>query len=227
MVPSSGFKWCRQVVPASGGPPYGGGTHHTTCGTPPFPPDGHGGGETPVSRPLDVIRSEVAEAAARLNEALGRLDGTWRALHAQQPGFPGGGGSCNSEGGSQPERLHDTYRNDPAIIDLDRLDQAARRALMQATVVYDVATRWGPATMRTTDHDTSGDDWCFSCWRDNRYCEPVANGRYARYCRWCGEFYAAYRVVPPLELIKARHAGRRITTAMVERALTNIGHKIP
>lgn len=183
-----------------------------------------------MSRPLDVIRSEIAEAAARLNEALGRLDTAWTELHNQQPGFPGGG-TGNGEPATQPERLHATWRNDPAVIDLDNLDRSARRAIAEATVVYDVATRWGTRRKAAIDPDDQpGDEWCRSCWRDIRadrhYCEPVAHGTYARYCRWCGDFYGAYRCDPPLPLVQARHDGQRVTQQMIDRELRRAGRRI-
>lgn len=65
--------------------------------------------------------------------------------------------------------------------------------------------------------------WCVSCIRDGGYLTVVAAGRYARYCTWCGEFRYARGIEPPLEILKARHDGKRLSTAMVDRALRRAG----
>lgn len=70
---------------------------------------------------------------------------------------------------------------------------------------------------------TPGEDWCRSCWRDNKYCEPVSrrtNGqaRYKGLCRWCGQALKDLGALPPVWLVERRHRGERITAAMMERA---------
>lgn len=68
--------------------------------------------------------------------------------------------------------------------------------------------------------DDPGPDWCKSCYRDAGYLEPVATHpdgsvKYAGYCRWCRE---SPITPPPLELVRTKHAGKRISVAMWERA---------
>lgn len=70
---------------------------------------------------------------------------------------------------------------------------------------------------------TPGDEWCRSCWRDGKHCEPVArrsNGQawYKGLCRWCGQARKDLGAEPPLWLIERRHRGERVTAAMMERA---------
>jgi hypothetical protein len=71
--------------------------------------------------------------------------------------------------------------------------------------------------------------WCTSCYRNDHQHEPVGtrpDGRpyYIGLCRWCGDFRAAHgQQLPPLDLLKARHSGKQITTTMVKLALA--GHK--
>lgn len=98
-----------------------------------------------------------------------------------------------------------------------------------------------------TPVQVSAAGWCVSCWRDNHYLEPVAmrpdgSRRYRDYCSWCGVYVAdakkrqaatedgkkrkkkgkkqqpAQDILPPLELVIARHRGDRITQRMVEQA---------
>jgi hypothetical protein len=69
-----------------------------------------------------------------------------------------------------------------------------------------------------------GEEWCRSCWRDDRYCEPIArkaNGKayYAGLCKWCGSFRSEHDVNPPVELLQARHRGERITAPKIRAAL--------
>lgn len=68
------------------------------------------------------------------------------------------------------------------------------------------------------------DGWCVSCYRDHGHLEPIEkkpNGTpyYVGLCRWCGQFKAKQGVVPPVELLSPRHQGKRITEAMVQRAM--------
>lgn len=82
------------------------------------------------------------------------------------------------------------------------------------------------ANLHIAGSDTGADvalaGWCRSCHRDHGYCEPVAtrrdgSRRYSDYCNWCGEWVAANQKEPPLELLRAKHEGRRITQSMVEQ----------
>jgi hypothetical protein len=63
------------------------------------------------------------------------------------------------------------------------------------------------------------DRWCQSCRRDHGYAQPVLAGRYAKYCSWCGIFYAKYRQEPPLELLAKLHADQRIYDRDIVQAL--------
>lgn len=67
----------------------------------------------------------------------------------------------------------------------------------------------------------SGDEdrWCQSCARDHGYREPVDLKRSARYCSWCQRFNAEYHQDPPMALLEAKHAGKRIYDADITRAL--------
>lgn len=90
-----------------------------------------------------------------------------------------------------------------------------KAAVPQATHLHKIG--------KETGADVAIAGWCRSCHRDSRYCEPVAtrpdgSRRYSDFCNWCGEWAAAHKgEEPPLELVKLRHEGRRITSAMVER----------
>jgi hypothetical protein len=74
---------------------------------------------------------------------------------------------------------------------------------------------------------TAGDDWCRSCWKDNKYCEPVSrrpNGSawYKGLCRWCGQASKELGGEPPTWLVERRHRGDRVTAGMMERARLEI-----
>lgn len=84
---------------------------------------------------------------------------------------------------------------------------------------------WSPLGMRDVDHkDGFTDDWCRSCWRNDRTCTPITkrgNGRpyYVGLCKHCGELRTALGMrrtqMPPLELVMLRHAGQPITKRVV------------
>lgn len=68
------------------------------------------------------------------------------------------------------------------------------------------------------------DGWCSSCYLDGQHHEPItpkSNGtvHYEGLCRWCGDFRKAYGALPPRALLRARHEGRRISVALVEKHL--------
>lgn len=60
--------------------------------------------------------------------------------------------------------------------------------------------------------------WCKSCYKDDRYLEPIAPGQlYRHYCRWCGDFVGEHGHEPALAVLQVRHQARRVSTALVER----------
>lgn len=121
------------------------------------------------------------------------------------------------EAGTQPDDLrhvHDHYVDLLAKYNAigGELDRLTRQAVPK------------PVTTSATDSvDLAADGWCVSCHTDNRFCEPITEDRgvrvYENLCRWCGTFRRTEGVLPPLELLRARHEGRKVTTLMVRRAL--------
>lgn len=161
----------------------------------------------------EAIRT-LNESAARINIAVGLIQDAWHRLDDDSPGFPGGHEGSGS-GASQPERTD--LARDQAYADLRALKQALQENLRSSTRIYDVASRWGIRSVEVEGQLPV--EWCASCYRDNKHCEPTAHGRYKGLCRFCGDWRAAHKIVPPLEIIEARHRGRRITSVMVQRAL--------
>lgn len=123
------------------------------------------------------------------------------------------------------------------IIQADDINLQLRRILYAACPQNTQPASFDP----DTPAQISAAGWCISCHRDSGYCEPVAmrpdgTRRYRDFCIWCGEFIATQErlttakkkkakkktgaPLPPLELVKARHRGDRITQQMVDRALT-------
>ena len=161
----------------------------------------------------EAIRT-INESSARLNIAVGLIQDAWHRLDDDSPGFPGGHeGSGNSS--TQPERTE--LARDQAYSDLRTLKAALRDNLRTSTQVYDIASRWGVRRMEVEGQLPV--EWCRSCHRDNKHCEPTAHGRYKDLCRFCGDWNAAHKALPPHEIIEARHRGMRITSVMVQRAI--------
>lgn len=161
---------------------------------------------------LSEAQHTLKESEARLNIAIGLLQDAWHRLNDDAPGFPAGH-EAGSGDTTQPERTHLT--RDQAFTDHRALQAALRDNLRTSTLIYDITSRWGIRRI-----DVEGQlpvEWCVSCYRDNRHCEPAARGRYKGLCRWCGDWQKDYEDVPPLKIVEARHRGQRITTAMAER----------
>jgi hypothetical protein len=176
-----------------------------------------------MTRPLSALRADLYEAHARLTETLTHLDHAHRRLRDNQPGYRTDttpNPTASGVGVSQPERLHDQLTRDEAHRALNELDRHARLTYQSATVAWSTVLTWGLDTTRRTHRTEPGEEWCISCYRNDRRCEPSSE-RYKGRCRWCGSFHATYGQDPPLAIIVARHQGRRITEQMIQRALRN------
>lgn len=112
---------------------------------------------------------------------------------------------------------------DRAREDLGNLARLAKHVYGCARLLDDIATRHAAIPAPATP-DTAPAGCCRSCWRDDGYREPIAvrpdgspywKGR----CRWCGAFEAEHRIAVPLQVLRARHRGERVTTAMVAKYL--------
>lgn len=74
------------------------------------------------------------------------------------------------------------------------------------------------------DADVVAAGYCQSCYRDDRYLEPIQTNRagqryYKAHCRWCGGFKADHGIEPPLALVVLKHTYGRTTVAQVEAHL--------
>lgn len=109
--------------------------------------------------------------------------------------------------------------------DLDKPDPLRHARIVAAVGAYDtaMATLNGllldtvPKKPEAARPEDCPEGACMNCWLDRRHFEPVSH--YAQLCRWCGDFKATEGRCPPLALLRKRHAGQRVTTQDVERAL--------
>lgn len=171
------------------------------------------------------------EIEALGNEILNRIPDAVRVMRDYKRGYPTGGdgppakviaelGSCT--------RTEALALAGPDAIDREQreLDQCLDRALRALQTAYNICARYQRAARPTKpEAQTNDEGWCSSCIRDGGYLEPAAAGRYAALCRFCGEWLAANGTNPPMEILKARHEGRRITTQMADKALANGGRR--
>ena len=177
-----------------------------------------------------AMSSWMHDAAARIHPAI-------RNLRELQPGFPSttpgngsvGGGSGFSSS-SIVERLAGTVDSDDAVRDLARIRELQRVLEPKVRELHDLTLRWGYRRAGEFDPgapspgpgkaeaDHNRERWCSSCERV-KVAEPVGEkGRNGR-CRWCSDFVAQYDVLPPIEILDARHRGIRITEPMITSAL--------
>jgi hypothetical protein len=72
------------------------------------------------------------------------------------------------------------------------------------------------ATVDMTAVQLVADGWCPSCFRDDQHLSPISirpstgEPYYRDRCRPCGEWKAANREDPPLEVLRTRHRGGRV-----------------
>lgn len=165
---------------------------------------------------LSELLSDLDEAAARLRIARVYAVTAWKRMGEQEPTIPTPTGATPPL--DAPDRFvsHDQQQRDRRL-----LERATQTVFREATAVYDVATRWGQPAAEPVEADAPDDMWCRSCWRDDKHHEPISVGRYKAWCRFCGDWRAANKRLPPVEILEARHRGQRITTQMVDRALAS------
>lgn len=106
--------------------------------------------------------------------------------------------------------------------DVRAMTDLARKCWAFSEVGIHLASRY--AIVDPVTEDGPGSDLCASCWRDDQWKEPVALRSegipYRRNrCRWCAQFESIHNVPVPLQILKARHKGERITTNMVAKYL--------
>lgn len=152
---------------------------------------------------------------------------------APEAGERGGGGG---EAGAEDRKDEAIQRARAArhfaafLADLDAADVLVQSLIRR----MDVACPPHPSALRNkagdldpvTAADAAAAGWCKSCWRNDQQMVPVTPPegksrlkRYRDYCRWCGDFVGQHKIEPPLELLKVRHAGGRISEADVDKAI--------
>lgn len=187
---------------------------------------------------LPRLSAQVGVLATLLEEkgqrAWDTLDG-WQEgpRKAPQAGERGGGGTEAQAEARRDEHLQRAraarhFRQFTAdLTEVDRLADSLIRRI-------DVACPPHPMELRNrktedldpvTAADVAAAGWCASCWKNDQQMVPITvqprtGMRYYRdFCKWCGEFKGTHKIEPPVELLRLRHAGRRITEADVNAAL--------
>lgn len=105
-----------------------------------------------------------------------------------------------------------------------RLRQLLDQLATTSRLVVDLLAQTNPALtvrpVRPLDDTVADDGWCISCHRDDRWCEPISDNYTAKkLCRWCGDFAGAHGFLPPVDILRDRHQGKRITKQRVEQAI--------
>lgn len=180
---------------------------------------------------LSKSSAELTLSAAidELREVLAHWSRTMDNLDEAQPGFPAStpGASPSSGPGPAPgDRRHDgvsdivgqmVTRPDEARLARDRLLALVASIGMSAHEAYSLSRTWGFDRQqgRLDIEDAVADGWC-ECHQRVGLSEPIDPSRYARSCRWCGDFHSAEGRWPSADLLLARHEGKRITRSMIE-----------
>ncbi len=149
-----------------------------------------------------------------------------RRLGEAQPGFPSGHDGTGA-GSTQPERYEATLGDD-AVRDLEKFKKAQKQVWKLGYDMYGVATKWGVRKDARAFEVADPDDemWCRSCMRDG-YAQ-VRRPQGGVNCDWCAttlreinraRLDAGRKPLSeiPIEAVRAKRTGRRITTRDLER----------
>lgn len=176
---------------------------------------------------LTQILNGVRSALVALNDANGA--GYPSRASGSQPSTATTPARSDDEAGvvlTRPEQIMEAtleHRPDPAAQDRARLEAAARSARIATTTILDVVTRYQhpmPVRIKPSEAEIP-DDWCRSCWRDNQHHSPITlrptgEPYYEGKCKWCGQFEKAHKRPVPIEILRVRHQGRRVTMQMID-----------
>lgn len=181
--------------------------------------------------PREVLTQHLVETLVDLNRngdlTWGRASDWTSAGNLPSNGTRGGG---MAEGAEDDDR-HDDRQEDAAAAryhdELDTLTKRIDADCARLRRIIGICAPTPPKQLHNRDllvAQVAADGWCISCWRDDQHLTPIAlrpSGQpyYRDRCRACGEWKAEHGQDPPKLILELRHAGRRITTADVERAL--------
>jgi hypothetical protein len=153
---------------------------------------------------------------------------TWdwtRVTTPPRPGIHGGGISDGSRSDDAIDRAQEDAQAARYYAELKALTVRLVADLHRLMVLHAICDPDGirkPASRELQAAQVAADGWCISCWRDNQHLEPTMKGQYRDRCRFCGDWRRQHQADPPLAILAARHTGRRITQADVDRALGKV-----
>lgn len=169
----------------------------------------------------------LAEAISELQEVVSVWARMMANLDDALPGFPSSTPGASPGSGHVPPSDPDEARllpvermatePDRARRDLDEVLRLSAWIGQSAQQLYSLGRTWGFVRHQgRPDIEASvADGWC-ECHQRVGITEPIDEGRYARVCRWCGDFHASEGRWPSADLLLARQHGQRITRAMIE-----------
>lgn len=121
--------------------------------------------------------------------------------------------------------------NDPAAADLRRvrhlLDQLVRTTL-ELVAIADAYPTTAIQIEKFDASDLVGTEWCRCCWKDDKYCEPIAlrtsgaqagKPYFSGLCLWCGRMKNTLGFDPPTWMVELHHRGERIGPGLIEKAM--------
>ena len=186
----------------------------------------------------------LAQRSARLTALLRSTRGSttwkrvadWNVAAGLPPQWtPPQPGDADYEGPEEPLDLSDrdaADRRDAALTakyqkELGMISSRIDRDMARVERIIELCNPPKPAELRSKEllaAQVAADGWCVSCHRNDQTLTPIQvqpSGVpfYRDLCRFCGEWKAEHRALPPLPILVLRHAGRRVTTADVDKAL--------
>lgn len=172
--------------------------------------------------PIEALTNELALTLAVLKSEQGPLiwqrAKDWTRVDQIATDSTRGGGVGEAASDTQIEDRHLDAIASRYHAELDKLTDRIAADLHR---LRRISTITSPAPARTLASkellaaQVAADGWCISCWRDDQHLHPISkrpNGDpyYTDLCRACGEWKATNGELPPLDVLKTRHAGGRV-----------------
>lgn len=132
----------------------------------------------------------------------------FHATRDMRPGIKAAGPGANTNSGTGEPSLEQTQRDAHD----DYLALVERAQTVALDLVGFIERNRPDREFAVVEAPTSDDDWCRACLAAG-YCEP--RFRNESLCRWCTEYRLAWRIEPPIDIIKLRKDGKRISVGQI------------
>lgn len=180
---------------------------------------------------LGTLLEDPSRGQAAYDRMQGWQHGPRSAPKAGERGGGGGEAAAEDRKAEEKQRQRAAEHFAEFRADLDALERLTYAVLRRVDVacppnLSELKNRRTEDLDPMTPADAAVAGWCASCWRNDQQMVPIETNKktglryHTSMCRWCGGVCSTYKVdMPPLEIVKLRHAGHRISVSQMEEAI--------